>query len=103
MTGRASRVKGATAEREIVAILKEHGFDCHRTPHSGALEWMPGDVTGTPWFIEVKRCEALRIPEWMNKATEQADGKPALLLFRRSREPWRVCVDLDEFLKILEG
>lgn len=78
MSGRSARVKGASAEREVVDVLREHGWDAHRTPHSGALVWMPGDVTGTPWFIEVKRCEQTRIGEWMQKAIEQAGSKIAL-------------------------
>jgi hypothetical protein len=64
---------------------------------------MKGDITGMPGFhIEVKRCEALRISEWMKKAGEEADDKIALLIFRRSREPWRVCLDLGSFLRLVE-
>lgn len=103
MSGRSSRTKGATAEREVRDILRAAGYDCQRTPHSGALEWLPGDICGTPWFIEVKRCEALRVAEWSAKAEEQAQGKHALLIFRRSREPWRVCLSLDSFLKLMES
>jgi Holliday junction resolvase len=102
VTGRASRVKGATAEREVVEILKAAGYDVHRTPHSGALEWLKGDVCGTQFHIEVKRHESLRISEWCAKAEGEAGGKPALLIFRRSREPWRVCISLESFLKLLE-
>ncbi|MFA7156007.1 MAG: hypothetical protein WC112_09825 [Proteiniphilum sp.] len=102
MSGRASRTKGANGEREVVNILREAGYDAHRTPHSGALVWMKGDLTGTPWFVEVKRQESLRIPEWSAKAEEQAEGKPALVIFRRSREPWRVCLSLETFLKLME-
>jgi Holliday junction resolvase len=103
MSGRASRVKGAAAEREVVAILQEAGYQVHRTPHSGALEWLKGDVTGFPGcHIEVKRQEALRVSEWCAKAEADAEGKPALLVFRRSREPWRVCIRLDDFLHLME-
>lgn len=102
MSGRSSRTKGAAAEREVRDILREAGYACERTPYSGALAWLPGDLTGTPWFVEVKRCEALRIPEWSAKAEEQAEGKPALVIFRRSREPWRVCLRLSDFLKLME-
>lgn len=104
MNGRGSRAKGANAEREVVELLNAAGYECHRTPHSGALEWMKGDVTGFPSaHIEVKRCEALRIPEWCAKAEGEANGKPALLIFRRSREPWRVCLTLESFLGLMEG
>jgi len=102
MGGRASRAKGSAAERDVRDILKAAGFDVHRTPHSGALEWMKGDICGAPWHIEVKRCEALRISEWCAKAESEADGKTALLIFRRSREPWRVALTLKSFLRLLE-
>jgi Holliday junction resolvase len=104
MSGRSAKAKGSNAEREIVEILNAAGYDVHRTPHSGALEWLKGDVTGFPGcHIEVKRCESLRIPEWCRKAEAEAEGKTALLIFRRSWEPWRVCVRLDEFLRMMEA
>lgn len=102
MSGKASRTKGANAEREVRDILRAAGYEAQRTPYSGALEWLPGDICGTPFFVEIKRCEALRIGEWCEKAEEQADGKPALVIFRRSRQPWRVCLKLSDFLRLLE-
>ncbi len=103
MGGKSAKAKGANAEREVVEILKAAGYDVHKQPHSGALSWLPGDVAGFPGcFIEVKRQEALRIAEWCGKAESQAEGKPALLIFRRSREPWRVCLRLHDFLRFLE-
>lgn len=102
MSGRSPKAKGATAEREVVDILREHGYDVHRTPHSGALEWLPGDISGAPWFIEVKRCEALRVGEWMHKAIEQAGTRVALLVHRRSREEWYVTMRLVDFLRMQE-
>ena len=103
MSGRSSRTKGSAAEREVVAILKEAGYDVRRCPYSGALEWMKGDIVGAPWHVEVKRCEALRIPEWMRKLREQAEDKPGVLIFRRSREEWNVCLTLEDFLGLMEG
>ena len=103
MTGRASRQKGAGAEREIVEILKAHGYDVHRTPHSGALEWLKGDICGLDDFhIEVKRQEKTCIDAWCEQAESQAEGKTALLFYRRSRQPWRVVLRLDDFLRLLE-
>lgn len=101
MSGKAARAKGANAEREVRDILRAAGYDAQRTPYSGALEWMPGDISGTPFLIEVKRQEKLCIPAWCEKAEQQANGKVALVVFRRSREPWRVVLRLDQFLRLV--
>ncbi len=101
MSSKSSRTKGANAEREVTAILTEAGYECHRTPHSGALSWMKLDITGAPWPIEVKRCETTRIDEWHTKACEDAKG-PAILIYRRSRQPWRCVLLLSDFLKLVE-
>jgi hypothetical protein len=104
MTGRASKAKGSAAEREVVDILNAAGYACHRTPHSGALQWLKGDVTGFPGaHIEVKRQETTRIDEWCDKAEPEADGKLALLIYRKSHRPWRVVLTLEAFLKLMEG
>jgi Holliday junction resolvase len=103
MSGKTARAKGAAAEREVVKILEQAGFPAHRTPYSGGLWWMKGDVTGTPWYVEVKRCETTRIDEWCRKAEVEAKGKPALLIYRRSHEPWRVVLLLDTFLGMVKS
>lgn len=104
MNGRGSRQKGANAEREVVELLEAAGYPCHRTPHSGALEWLKGDITGMPdMHVEVKRCEAVRIDEWCNKAKAEAGDKTALVIYRRSRQPWRVVLTLEDFLWLMEG
>lgn len=103
MSGRAARAKGAGAEREIVGILQEHGYDAHRTPHSGALVWMPGDISGVPGqFWEVKRQERVSVDEWCEKAELQADGKIPVVVYRKSRSPWRVVLRLEDFLELME-
>jgi Holliday junction resolvase len=98
-----SRAKGSAAEREIVAILKERGYDVHRTPLSGALEWMPGDITGLPYCIEVKRCEQVRLGDWVKQAKEQAKGGAWLLIHRKSYQEWMVTMPFEQWLREREG
>jgi Holliday junction resolvase len=102
MGGRASKAKGATAEREVRDILNAAGFDTHRTPHSGALDWLKGDICGTDYCIEVKRCEQVRMSDWCKQAQDQAEGKPWLLIHRRSREDWKVTMPLSQWLAEME-
>ena len=62
------------------------------------------DLVGLPGIhIECKRCEQLRLSEWMKQAERDAarfqDGV-AVIFHRRNREPWMVTMNLDDFMKI---
>jgi hypothetical protein len=97
------RRKGAVAEREVVDVAKAAGFD--RAKRTGDAQQRMGDVTGIPGaHVQVKRVETLRIPEWCREL-EQACPPHELpvLAFRRSGEPWRAVVPLDELLALLKA
>ena len=62
------------------------------------------DLVGLPGVhIEVKRCEQVRLSEWMKQAERDSqhfkDGLPAVF-HRRSREPWRVTMNLADFMRL---
>ena len=64
------------------------------------------DLSGLPGIhVECKRCEQLRLPEWMDQATRDAkrfkDGKPALF-HRRNRQPWLVTLRLVDFMQLYQ-
>jgi len=104
MGGKASRAKGASAEREVVILLKERGYTARRAAYSGAMAHEKGDVVGLDGFhVEVKRCEKLQLPMWTRQAESQAkDGEVPLVVYRSSREPWRVSMPFDDFLDLLK-
>lgn len=100
--GAKSQRKGAAGERELAALLRSHGYDIQR---GGSLSFgeVP-DLSGLPnVHIECKRCEALRLSEWMAQAERDAqrfgDGVPAVF-FRKSREPWCVLMKLEDWLEL---
>lgn len=102
MGGRSSQRKGRAAERELAGILKGCGYDVR--PGEPLNYGKEPDLVGLPDIhIECKRCQQLRISEWMQQATEDAkrfrDGSPAVF-FRRDREQWMVCMALPDWLKI---
>ena len=101
-TGAKSARKGATGEREVMAILWEHGYNVER---GGSLSFgeVP-DLSGLPGVhIECKRRETAEIWKWMAQAEADAqrfqDGAPTVF-FRRSRSPWMVCMKLSNWLEL---
>ena len=103
--GAKSARKGAAGERELAAILREHGYPVER---GGSLSFgeVP-DLTGLPGVhIECKRRETTEIWKWMAQAEADAqrfqDGAPAVF-FRRSRSPWMVCMKLPDWLIIFQA
>ena len=104
MSGRRSQAKGANGERELAAILRGCGYDIQR---GGSLSFgKEPDLSGLPGVhIECKRAETLRLSEWMAQAERDAqrfqDGAPTIF-FRRSREPWMVCMKLEDWLSVYQ-
>lgn len=65
------------------------------------------DLTGLCGVhIECKRCEQLRLYEWLSQAEMDSkkfqDGRPAVF-FRKSRSPWCVVMKLEDWMKIYKA
>ena len=99
--GKPSQRKGRAGELELARILKSHGYvQPGRARSYGEVP----DLTGLHGIhVETKRCEQLRLSEWMAQAERDAvrfgDGLPAVF-HRRSREPWLVTMYLDSWLEL---
>lgn len=101
-SGKASQRKGADGERELAAVLREYGYEIKR---GGSMSFgeVP-DLVGLPGVhVEAKRCEQVRLSEWMKQAEKDSkrfrDGMP-VLFHRRSREGWRVTMNLADFMRL---
>lgn len=97
-----SQRKGRAAELELTRLLQAHGIPAE--PGQAVSYGACPDITGIPGIhAECKRAEALRLPEWMKQAERDAerfhDGAPAVF-FRRSREPWRVVMGLEDWITL---
>ena len=94
-----SKNKGKRGELEVAHILQDRGFNARRSQqYSGATE-DAADVVGLPGYhLEVKRCENIRLMEWIRQAERDAkDGNVPLVVFRQSHEKWRVVLDFGKF------
>jgi hypothetical protein len=79
--GAKSRSKGLRAEREIVHLCRDAGFEAHRVPLSGAVREYPGDLMIDGLRAEVKArgngSGFSLLERWL--------GKNDLLFLRRDR------------------
>ena len=105
--GRSSQRKGRAGEREVVAVLHDAGYTSARVGMAVGYGVEPDLLCPElPFHWEVKRVERLQLPAWVEQAERDAerfhDGYP-LVCFRQSRQPWRVCLRLRDFLKIISN
>ena len=103
--GAKSQAKGRRGELELSRIFQAHGFDVR--PGDPLNFGKEPDLSGLDGVhIEVKRAEKLRLSGWLAQAERDAqrfqDGAPAVF-FRRSREPWRVVMDLEGWMGLYRG
>lgn len=100
-----SKNKGKRGELEVAHLLSAHGFEARRTAQFCGNTGEAADVVGLPGFhVEVKRCETTKIWDWLAQAErDHKDGTVPIVVFRKSKEKWQVCLEFEEFLKLLGG
>lgn len=105
MSGARTRRKGIVAEREVANLFEQAGFEVRGLEGQGDHLALRGSTFEPPFLVfhlEIKRQEALRVPEWLRQCVEEApNGTLPVLCFRRSREKWVACLQLDDFLNLL--
>jgi Holliday junction resolvase len=101
---RMSRTKGKVGEREVAALLREHGFEGARgVQYQGGRD--SADVVGLPGFhIEVKRVEAFRLYEALEQAKgERKPGDIPAVFHRPNMRPWVVVLEASDFLSLVRA
>lgn len=99
-----SKRKGKLAELEIAHILQVRGYEARRGQQFCGANG-DADVVGLPGFhIEVKRVEALNVDKAMDQAKRDARKEEIPVVFhRKNNRKWKVTMDLEQFLDLLEG
>lgn len=96
---RASRNKGKLGEREVRDALRRHGFDARRGLAAAREPDLVHSVPGV--HLEVKRRETYELDAWIAQATQDSSELEPIVVFRKSRQPWRAVVNLDFLLGLL--
>lgn len=88
-----------------MSILREHGYPVER---GGTQSYgQRPDLFGLPnVHLEIKRAERAQIWDWMEQSQRDAqhfrDGAP-VVIFRRSRSPWLVCMGLTDWIELYKS
>ena len=102
LSGGGRRQKGVRGEHEVLELFEEHGFKVRGLESKGDHLAFKLLQDGEPLtvHIEVKRQETLRPDTWSRQAESEApEHTVPLVVYRRSREPWRVLLTLDNFFE----
>lgn len=101
--GKMSREKGKRGEREVALLLKSLGYPARRTAQNCGKSGDAADVVGVDGLhLEVKRCEQIRLDEWIRQAERDSTdtGNIPVVVFRKSGEPWRVVLPAIDFFQM---
>lgn len=98
-----SRQKGARFERAWRDFLKERGIDARRGAQFAGGTDSPDVIADHPGFhAEVKAVEKLNVETAMLQALADAGpNKIAYVAHKRNRTPWRVTLDAEAFVALL--
>ena len=88
--------KGKAGEREAAKVLNEiFGCQARRGQQYSGGSDSPDIVDAIPGVhIEVKRTETILLKKWEKQVTEDAGGKPRMIMHRYNRHQWWVMIPL---------
>lgn len=100
-----SRDKGKRGERELAKELQKYGYEARRGVQYQGGSDSPDVVCPQleAFHIEVKRTERFQLYPALQQA--HADAKNSqipLVAHRKNRQPWVVCLTLDDFMALLD-
>jgi len=95
-----SRNKGRSAEREVELAFQRRGVPTDR--NLSGRKQVAGDIATSGLAVEVRRRERIDIARWCaDHEAETPEHLTPIVVWRKSREPWRVSLTLDDFLDLL--
>jgi predicted alpha/beta hydrolase len=107
MSGAASRNKGKRAELAVAAWLRANGWQAATTRATSGAQLGDDLVTDTGLSWEVKDHARLELAAWLDQATANAGGRPAVVIHKRrgvgSPGGWYCTMTGADLLRLLNG
>lgn len=99
-SGRMRRAKGVRGEREVALAFERGGMTVRGLEGQGDHLVVLGPTLTL--HVESKRQERIEIDRWSHQAEAEApQGTVPIVAYRRSREPWRVALLLDDLIALI--
>jgi hypothetical protein len=104
--GRASRSKGKRGEAQSAKVWRAHGGDVRPLQSGQAERDDAGDylvsIGGQTLIVQCRLRERTRVIEASRQVESVArDGELPAVVYRPSREPWRVSMRLEDFAALI--
>ncbi len=99
-----SRDKGKRGEREVAALLKEHGFEARRGQQFHGGPGSPDVVHNMgPYHVEVKRVETFNAYGALAQAEqERGSFEKSIVLHKRNGRCWIAVMKADDLLGLIK-
>lgn len=98
-TPQSRKQKGAGFEKKVARFFSRWFPDAERDGRSRHI-----DVRGTPWWVECKRTEKLRLGEAIKQAVAardyRDDPRPIIVVSKKNREDMLVSMRMVDFVRI---
>jgi predicted alpha/beta hydrolase len=105
MTGASSRNRGKRAELAVAKWLRENGWQAATTRATSGAQRGDDLVTNTGISWEVKDHARLELAAWIDQATANAAGQPAVVIHKRrgvsTPAGWYVTMTGTDLLRLL--
>jgi hypothetical protein len=102
--GKHSKRKGKVGESEVSHRFIEAGFNSRRTVQfcgrAGDSDIVVDELSD--FFFEVKRQNTIRLHEWWEQVTSDCKERTPVLIFRRDRDDWKVCMSLTDWINLVK-
>jgi len=103
--GKSSRERGKRGEREVVHLLRSHGYEARRGQQFQGSPDSPDVISNFhDCHIEVKRTETLSLYKAMEQAKEDASEEQRPIVFhKRNGKEWLIVMEAEELFKLLHS
>lgn len=102
-SGRSRRRKGGDGERAAAKLLARIWPSAKRGVGQTQAGNNCADVEGTPYWVECKWRKVTNIEGAMRQAQAETDGRPCLVVSKRTRQPILVTMDWATFEALAKG